>query len=248
MSVGKPFLDVRLKPNALLRDQIESHPLLIVDQRHNSGLAMRSPGEILVRLPLGANAFQAVLGVDSNDVGYYANTGRGSVVASIEAGGRKIYESPVLHEGMQGIPVRVELHGEHEITLVLKAVGERPPTYQAEWDQADWADATVTLTDGSKLSLSALPTGPLAQPYSSTPPFSFHYGGQLSADLLQKWPVERSTRQLDDQRTEYTSIYQDPETHLIVRCVAAAYHDFPTVEWTVYFKNGGSEERPSLRT
>jgi len=244
---AKPFLEVRLKPNSLLRDRIEGHPLLIVDQRFDSGLAMRSPGEILVRLPSGARTFQGVLGVDSNDVGYYANTGRGSVVASIEAGGRQLYESPVLHEGMKGIPVRVELDGEREITLRLKAVGERPATYQAEWDQADWADATVTLTDGSRLSLSALPIGPLAQDYARTPPFSFRYGDKLSADLLKNWPVERSTRQLDDQRTEYTSIYEDPATHLIVRCVAVAYRDFPTVEWTVYIKDGGSERTPILQ-
>ena len=246
LPAGKPFLDVRLKPNSLLRDQIEGHPLLIVDRRYDTGLAMRSPGEIVVRLPSGASTFQAVLGVDSNDVGYYANTGRGSVVASIEAGGRQLYESPVLHEGMKGIPVRTELGGGREITLRLKAAGERPATYQAEWDQADWAEATVTLMDGRKLSLSALPIGPLAQDYSSTPPFSFHYGAQLSADLLKKWPVERSARQLDDQRTEYTSIYKDPATHLVVRCVAVAYHDFPTVEWMVYFKNGGSERTPIL--
>ena len=120
------------------------------------------------------------------------------MVASIEAGGKQLFESPVLHEGMKGIPFRVELGGAREITLRLKAVGDRPPTYQAEWDQADWADATVTLTDGSKLLLSALPTGPLAQDYSLDPPFSFQFGDQLSADLLQKWPVDRSTRKLDE--------------------------------------------------
>ncbi|WP_158750428.1 alpha-galactosidase [Acidobacterium sp. S8] len=244
---AKSFLEARLKPNALVRDRIEGHPLLIVDQKFDNGIAMRSPGEIIVRLSASASSFQGTVGVDSNDLGYYANTGRGNVVASVEAGGRQLFESPVLHEGIKGIPFRVELGGAREITLRLKAVGERPSTYQAEWDQADWGDATITLADGSKLLLSSLPTSSLAQEYSLNPPFSFQFGDQLSADLLKKWPVDRKTRQMDDQRTEYTSVYQDPATHLVVRCVAVAYHDFPIVEWTVYFKNEGSKQTPILQ-
>lgn len=244
---GKSFLEARLKASALVRDRIEGHPLLIVDQKFDNGIAMRSPGEIVVHLSSDGSTFLGVLGVDSNDLGYYANTGRGSVVASIEAGGRQLFESPVLHEGMKGIPFRVELAGAREITLRLKAVGERPPTYQAEWDQADWGDAAVTLSDGGKLLLSSLPSGPLAQDYSLDPPFSFQFGDQLSVDLLKKWPVDRSTRQLDEQRTEYTAVYQDPATRLVVRCVAVSYHDFPIAEWTVYFKNGGGERTPILQ-
>jgi alpha-galactosidase len=243
----KSFLEVRLKPNALLRDRIEGHPLLIVDQKFGNGIAMRSPGEIVIHLSQAASRFEGTVGVDSNDLGYYANTGRGSVVASIEAEGRQLYESPTLHEGVKSIPVRVELGGAREITLRLKAVGDRPPTYQPEWDQADWGDATVTLSDGSKLQLSSLPTGPSTQDYSVDPPFSFQFGDQLSADLLKKWPVKRSTRELDNQRTEYTSVYQDPVSHLVVRCVAVAYKDFPTAEWTIYFKNEGSERTPIVQ-
>src|ERR1700733_8237270 len=138
---GKSFLEAQLKPNVLVRDRIEGHPLLIVQQKFENGIAMRSPGEIVVHLSSGASSFQGVVGVDSNDLGYYANTGRGNVVASIEAGGRQLFESPVLHEGMKGVPFRVELNGAREITLRLKAVGERPATYQAAGDQADWGKA-----------------------------------------------------------------------------------------------------------
>ena len=56
-----------------------------MDRRYDGGLAMRSPGEITAILPSGANLFRAVIGVDSNDVGYYSNAGRGSVVASVES-------------------------------------------------------------------------------------------------------------------------------------------------------------------
>jgi alpha-galactosidase len=243
----EPYLEAHLKPNSLLRNRIQDHPLLIAGQAFDGGLAMRSPGDILVQLPAGAKSFDAVVGVDSNDVGYYSNTGRGSVVASVEAEGRSLFESPVLHEGMKGIPIHLNVGGAHQLILRLKAVGERPRTYQAEWDQADWANATVTLSNDVKLPLSTVPVGPLAQKYALTPPFSFLYSGQASTELLKNWPVERHARPLDDQRTEYTSIYQDPATHLIVRCVAIAYHDFPIVEWTVYFKNGGSEKTPILQ-
>jgi alpha-galactosidase len=243
----KSFLEAHLKPNALVRDRIEGHPLLIVDQKFDNGIAMRSPGEIVVRLSQAAARLEGTVGVDSNDLGYYANTGRGSVVASIEAAGRQLYESQTLHEGVKGVPFRVDLGGAREITLRLKAVGDRPSTYQPEFDQADFANATITLSDGSKLQLSSLPTGPLTQDYSLDPPFSFQFGDQLSADLLKKWPVNRSTRELDSQRTEYTSVYQDPASHLVVRCVAVAYHDFPIAEWTVYFKNQGSERTPILQ-
>jgi alpha-galactosidase len=243
----KPFLEVRLKTNSLLRDRIEGHLFLIAGEQFDNGLAMRSPGEISVHLPVGVHSFQAILGVDSNDVLYDSNSGRGNVVASIEAGGRQLYQSPVLREGMKGIPIRVDLSGEHELLLRLKAVGKRSSNYQAAWDQVDWANANVTLDDDSKLSLSKLPPGPPAQDYSLTPPFSFRYGERLSTDFLKSWSVQRSARQLDAQRTEYTSIYGDPSTHLIVRCVAIAYRDFPTVEWTVYFKNGGQARTPILQ-
>jgi alpha-galactosidase len=33
---------------------------------------------------------------------------------------------------------------------------------------------------------------------------------------------------------------------LEVRCVVVEYHDFPTVEWTVYFKNTGTSDSPFL--
>ena len=242
----QPYLEVHLKPDSLVRDLIQGHKLLIAGQTFNNGLAMRSPGDIVIQLPAGARTFDAVLGVDSNDVGYYSNTGRGSVVASIEAGGKQLYESPVLHEGMKGIPIHVDVGSAHELTLRLTAVGARPATYQAEWDQADWANATITLMDGAKLTVSTIPEAPAEREYPLTPPFSFRYDGVVSAVLLNRWPVERHSRRLDDQRTEYTSIYKDPATHLIVRCVAVAYRDFPIAEWTVYFKNGGSERTPIL--
>jgi alpha-galactosidase len=77
-------------------------------------------------------------------------------------------------------------------------------------------------------------------------PFSFVYAGQRSANSLAGWPREQSTRALDESRTERTLTYTDPATGLQVRCVAVEYQDFPTVEWTVYFKNTSQQDTPIL--
>ncbi len=141
-------LILRLKPDAFARKTIEGHSFVIAGQSFGDGIAMRSTGEIQFEVPQGASRFQAVVGVDSNDIGYYSNAGRGSVVASVLLGEKEIYRSPVLHEGLPGIPLDLDLHGAQEFSIRLEHVGPRPPTFQAEWDQADWADARLVLTNG----------------------------------------------------------------------------------------------------
>lgn len=76
--------------------------------------------------------------------------------------------------------------------------------------------------------------------------FSFFYDGKASAELLKSWDVQRSSKKLDDLRTEYTSTYLDPATQLQVRWVAIAYNDFPVVEWTAYLKNTGKRKSPLI--
>ena len=78
------------------------------------------------------------------------------------------------------------------------------------------------------------------------PLFSFLYGGQHSNDLLPTWDLERTERELDGSRTQRTLAYTDPKTRLQVRCVMVIWKNYPTVEWTVYFKNNGSANTPIL--
>jgi len=75
---------------------------------------------------------------------------------------------------------------------------------------------------------------------------SFTYDGKPSAELLANWKVGRSSRKVDDKRTEHTLTYTDPRTSLIFRRVGVEYSDFPTVEWTLYFKNGGTDDTPII--
>jgi len=81
---------------------------------------------------------------------------------------------------------------------------------------------------------------------SSAPSFSFSYNGQAFADLLTGWELDHNERLLDERRTERTLTYLDPKTGLVVRCVGIEYSDFPTIEWTLHFKNTGSAETPIL--
>ena len=80
----------------------------------------------------------------------------------------------------------------------------------------------------------------------STLPFSFTYGGKPSAELLKDWQPRHVVRTLDAQRSEHTLRFTDPTSGLELRCVAIEYHDFPSVEWTLYFKNTGRADTAIL--
>jgi alpha-galactosidase len=235
------YLVVSLKSGAIERNHISDRPLRIVDKVYERGLHVPSVGKVAVHLPGPGKTFQSVVGVDSNDVGYYENAGRGSVSAMITVAGKETFRSPVMREGMPGVPVKVDLGGATEFTLTLDDAGDG-----AEWDQADWAEARVTLADGSVVWLADLPLGPLRSPYTLDLPFSFRYGNQAFSDLVKKWELKRSVRMLDAVRTETTLSYSDPATGLLVRAVAVAYQDFPVVEWTLHFKNTETAPTPIL--
>ena len=81
---------------------------------------------------------------------------------------------------------------------------------------------------------------------SGKPPFSFKYDGGQSAEFLKTWKLDRASRKLDEKRIKRTQTYTDTKTGLAVRCVAIEYLDFPTVEWTVYFRNTGSVDTPII--
>ena len=83
-------------------------------------------------------------------------------------------------------------------------------------------------------------------PSPENPPFSFVYDGRPSAEFLKNWKIERSSKSLDSHRTERSLTYTDPKSGLIVRAVGIEYRDFPTVEWTLYFKNAGPNVTPIL--
>ena len=77
-------------------------------------------------------------------------------------------------------------------------------------------------------------------------PFSFGYGGKTSSTLLGAWNVERTETKIDADRTGHVVVYTDPETGLQVRWERIVHPAYKTVEWTVYFRNTGTENTPIL--
>jgi alpha-galactosidase len=77
-------------------------------------------------------------------------------------------------------------------------------------------------------------------------PFSFVCAGQSSADLLRAWDRQEASETLDATHTRRTIRYTDPKTQLELRCVAIEYGGFPTVEWTLYVRNGGTVASPVI--
>lgn len=228
-----------LKRGSIERNAIRGRALRIRDREFQRGIVMPSPGEIHVKLAAPAASFEALVGTDSNDLGYYANQGRGGVEASVEAGGRTLYRSPYLKEGIAAAPVNVNLGGALEFRLKLAAVGEKSKFHQEEWDQADWAEARIRMADGTTVWLADLPVGPLEQPAAIELPFSFRYDGRPSGEFLREWVLERNERRLDDTRIEHTLTYTHPSSPLKVRAVAVEYTRHAAVEWTLYLSNTG---------
>jgi len=78
------------------------------------------------------------------------------------------------------------------------------------------------------------------------PPFSFRYGDRSSDEFLKDWRREGGARRIDNRRTERVDVYTDPTTGMVVTCRAVEWRDFPVVEWTINFKNGGHTDSPIL--
>jgi len=212
-----------------------NQPLQIAGKEYRRGLYCHAVSKVIVRLSGPGKTFTSVVGIDSR-------AGGGSIVFSVSVAGKEAFRSQVIHVTDAGVPVNVDLNGATEFTLEVGDNGDG-----ISCDQADWADAKVTLADGGEIWLGDMPLSDAVRPPPTTEPaFSFKYDGKPSTEFLKTWDVKRTAKKLDDQRTERTSIYTDPKTGLVVRCVAIEYGDFPTVEWTLYFKNTGSADTPIL--
>jgi alpha-galactosidase len=236
----EPGLTVLANNDPVQKNSRAGKPMNIAGRQYTRGLYCHAVSKVVIRLPGPGRTFTATVGVDSNE---QTSGGRGSVVFAVNVGGKEAFRSGLLREGMKGAPVSVDLSGAQEFTLEVGDGGDG-----ISCDQSDWADAKVLLADGREVWLGDMPIleGPPRGPYTTDPFFSFTYDGKPSAELLKTWKQERAARKLDDNRTERTLTWSDPATGLVVRCVGVEYNDFPTVEWTLYFKNVGSADTPIL--
>jgi len=219
-------------------------PYQLGDKTYSHGLGFNSTKHLLVVLGQPAERFVADVGLENNDdTRRGAAMGHGSVTFHVLVDGKEVFATPVLRLKDGAHAANIPLKGAGQFEIRVKDGGDG-----RSWDQALWADAVVKLQDGTSVRLQDLPlesTG--GRRLSLTePPFSFFYDGKPSTGLLKRWQVKRDTQKLDAQRTEHTLVYSDSESGLQIRCVLIEYHDFPTVEWTLYLKNTGSTNTPII--
>jgi alpha-galactosidase len=236
---AKVGLEVLANNDAVQPNARNGKPLQLGNQQYARGLFCHARSKVVVRLTSPGKTFQAVVGVDSNE---QTSGGRGSVVFSVVVDNKTAFKSELMHEGTRAVPVQVDLAGATEFAVEVGDGGDG-----IACDQADWADARVVLADGQTVWLGDLPIfGANTRSYDAEPFFSFNYDSKPSKEFLKTWKFERASRPLDDNRVEHTLTYTDPKTGLQVRCIGVEYRDYPTVEWTVYFKNTGSQDTPIL--
>lgn len=234
-----PGLEVIANHNPVQKNARFGKPMRLGEVSYTRGIYVHAVSKIVVRLPGPGTTFSAVIGADNND-----NTagGKGSVVFSVHVGGKAVFQSEVMRGGQAGVPVSIDLAGATEFTLEMSDAGDG-----IACDQGDWAEAKVRLANGKDVYLDELPMpGSPALLEAGTPPFSFTYDGHPSSELLSSWTCARTSSVLDDTRMQYVVTYTDPKTGIELRCAAIEYLDFPTVEWTLYFKNTGAKETPIL--
>ena len=216
--------------------------ICLAGKKYARGIYTHANSHLIVRLPGPGKTFSGIFGVDDNPS---TSGGRGSVRLHIFVAGKEVYTSPeIVRGGQAGIPITVDLGGETEFVLIADDSGDG-----ISCDQAEWADASVALANGKKIMLDEMSIfdARYATELTDAPPFSFTYGGKPSAELLKKWKQTRTEKKLDKNRVERTVTYTDPATGLELRCVSVEYLDFPTVEWTLYFKNTGEKDTPILQ-
>ncbi|MGC8743948.1 MAG: alpha-galactosidase [Verrucomicrobiia bacterium] len=235
-----PGLYVVANHDPVIKNQRAGRNLKIADTEFNRGLYCHAFSKIIVKLPSAAESFSALAGIDSNQ---QTAGGRGSVIFIVQVNGQEKFRSAVMREGMKAEKVNVDLNGASEFILQIDATPDG-----ISCDQSDWADAKVKLKNGKEIYLDELPFREVQQSLFSTElPFSFIYDGKPSSDILKNWNLTRNHRSIDKNITEHTLVWTEPQNRLSVKCVAIEYHDFPVIEWTLYFKNNSNADAPIIQ-
>ncbi|MDR0328861.1 MAG: NPCBM/NEW2 domain-containing protein, partial [Planctomycetaceae bacterium] len=215
--------------------------------KYDRGLYCHANSNVGVVLDKPGKTFTAVVGIDSNPD---TRGGKGSVRFVVKVGGEEKFRSEILREGTPPVNVRVDLGNSKEFSLIIEDGGDG-----ISHDQSNWALAKVDYADGTSLFLDELP---LRSPdRAGGLPFSFTYDGVSSDEFLKTCeyllgPAEDTRRDPNPYYLRLNSefkiehIWVDPKTKLEVKMVGTLYHDFPVVEWTVYFTNKGTEKTPIL--
>ncbi len=217
---------------------IGKSPMKIGERAFEHGIGTHAVSHIRLRSPSPIKRFSAWIGVDNNQV---TNPGSpiGSVLFSVEANRKRLFQSKVVRAGEEPIEIDVDLGGARVVDLRVGDSGNGPAC-----DWADWAEAEITLENGTSIPLHKLDIqkGTMAARY----PFSFIYGDRHSDDVLDGWRLERTCETLDADRTKITATWSDAKTGLRLTMEAVRFSDYPALEWLLYFENTGAEDTPII--
>jgi alpha-galactosidase len=220
----------------VIRNGRGGEPLSIAGKKYSRGLYCHANSKVVVYLPAPGKSFSAIVGIDSNE---QTRPEKGSVVFSVGVAGKEAFVSPVMREGMAGLSVAADLKGASSFTLEISDAGDG-----ISCDQSDWAEAKVVLQDGKELWVGNMP---FVDTGAKGLPFSFVYGDKASSQLLPTWTrTEEIGKAQRGQAPRRTITWTDPATGLEVRCEIVEYQDFPTLEWTLHFRNTSATETPIL--
>ena len=204
-------------------------PYMLGEKTYSHGIAFNSVKHLLVRLGRPAERFTADVGLENNDdTQRGAKVGCGSVTFHVLVGGKEVFTSSVRRLKDGALPLHAPLGGAEEFEIRVKDGGDG-----RGWDQALWAEAVVTLRDGSRVRLQDLPW---ADDVEENPRgFSFVFRDAPSGTLLGQW-----------RREAREPHYRDPASGMEVRAELKRFTDFPAVEWVLHFKNTGKTDTPLL--
>ncbi|MBN2210833.1 MAG: NPCBM/NEW2 domain-containing protein, partial [Sedimentisphaerales bacterium] len=214
-------------------------PLAIGSRRFERGLGTHSVSHIRVRVPQPIIRFSAWIGADNNDWG--APGCRGSVVFRVSAYDRELFRSKVMRSKEDPQSIDIEVDGAKELDLYVDDAGDG-----STCDYADWAEAKITLKDGTTLWLDTLVQLPRVRRPTSRYPFSFVYDGRHSNEFLVNWTQEEQTEKLDSNRTQILRTWTDPQTGLRVEWRIVCFADYPAAEWVLHFRNTGANDTPII--
>lgn len=235
-----PGLDVRRQDYGTLRlrRSVLDTPMKIGAKAYAHGLGTHAVSEIVVRLSKPARTFEAEAGVDNN---YDTAGNRGSVIFIVEAAGKEVFRSGIAKGGQAPVAVKVDLGGAKEFTLRVIDDGDGP-----QYDQADWAEASVMTESGERLWLDDLAVIAKGTGFAPAIPFSFTYGGTPSADLLGSWKRTQAKAAPEGGRERHTVTWTDRATGLDVTAEVTLFAGYPAAEWVLYLKNTGAADTPLI--
>lgn len=200
------------------------------------GFFIHANAKLEIIPPQGARRFSASFGLEKNPA---TKNGQGSVKYIVRQSKKDLYVSPVLRGNQPPVSVEFPINDASPIQIEITDSGDG-----ISCDHGALGNAKLIRSDGSFVYVSDLPLS--ADDESGIWPFSFKYDGVSSRTFLKNWKHEIRNEELNDGRTVRTLIFTDPKKTLQVICRFVEYTDFPTLEWTLYFKNISSRRSPII--